>query len=68
MKIATNNWLWGRLDDMCYSHSKCNFSRIDRRTEQVKTGQVNLDQLNGHFCGHFCGRLHGTFRGESLKD
>ena len=32
-------------------------------TEQVKTGQVNLDHLSGHFRGHFRGRLRGTFRG-----
>ena len=34
-----------------------------RRTEQVKTGQVNPDQLIGHFRGHFRGRLRGMFRG-----
>ena len=44
---------------------------VDRRTEQMKTGQANLDHLTGHFRGHFWGRLRGTFRGslrgESLK-
>ena len=34
-----------------------------RRTEQVKTGQVNLDHLTGHFRGHFRGRLRGKFVG-----
>ena len=34
-----------------------------RRTEQVKTGQVNLDHLTGHFRGRFRGRVRGRFRG-----
>ena len=42
-----------------------------RGTEQVKTGQVNLDHLTGHFRGHFrgrlCGTLRGSFRGESVN-
>ena len=36
---------------------------LRRRTEQVKTGQMNLDHLTGHFRGHFRGRLRGAFRG-----
>ena len=34
-----------------------------RGTEQVKTGQVNLDHLSGHFRGRFRGHLRGTFVG-----
>ena len=35
---------------------------IGRRTEQMKTGQVNLDHLSmtGRFSGHFHGRLRST--------
>ena len=40
-----------------------NLTPNGRRTEQVKTGQVNLDHLTGHSRGHFRGRLRGTFRG-----
>ena len=32
-----------------------------RGTEQLKTGQVNLDHLSEHFRGHFCGRLEASF-------
>ena len=38
-----------------------------RRTEQAKTGQVNLDHLTGHFRGRFGGRLRGNFRGSSRR-
>ena len=34
-----------------------------QRTEQVKTGQVNLDHFTGHFRGHFRAHVRGTSRG-----
>ena len=41
------------------SHSE----KSGRRTAQMKTGQVNLDYLTGHFRGHFCGPTCGATGG-----
>ena len=48
---------------ICLGLNVSTLAGLEDRTEQVQTGQVNLDHLSGRFRGYFRGRLRGTFRG-----